>query len=263
MRVTREAAKGEFVIKPKLYVLAVGAAAYEKPALRLKFPAKDAWDISRLLAGQKGGIYREVETRLLTDETCTKDDILDGLQWLEESTTQHDVALLFFAGHAVNNNRNDLYYLPCDADPDNLRRTALRMEEVTATVEGIAGKVLCFLDTCHSGNIQVESRRAVENFDLTGTIMELTAAENGAVVFCSSSGRQFSLEHDDWGNGAFTKAILTGLGGEADVMKDGKITINELDLYLSETVKKLTGGRQTPVTTKPSTIRDYPIAVKR
>jgi len=46
-------------------------------------------------------------------------------------------------------------------------------------------------------------------------------------------------------------------------MKDGKITINELDLYLSETVKKLTGGRQTPVTTKPSTIRDYPIAVKR
>ncbi len=40
-----------------------------------------------------------------------------------------------------------------------------------------------------------------------------------------------------------------------------KITINKLDLYLSERVKTLTGNRQTPSTAKPVTIVDYPIAV--
>jgi len=36
-----------------------------------------------------------------------------------------------------------------------------------------------------------------------------------------------------------------------------------LDLYLSERVKELTGGRQTPTTAKPNTIQDFPIAVKK
>lgn len=36
-------------------------------------------------------------------------------------------------------------------------------------------------------------------------------AENGAVVFTSSTGRQYSLENEDWGNGAFTKALVEGL----------------------------------------------------
>jgi hypothetical protein len=36
-----------------------------------------------------------------------------------------------------------------------------------------------------------------------------------------------------------------------------------LDLYISEEVKKLTKGKQTPTTTKPATVPDFPVAVKR
>jgi hypothetical protein len=36
-----------------------------------------------------------------------------------------------------------------------------------------------------------------------------------------------------------------------------------LDLYISEKVKELTRGQQTPTTTKPQTIADFPVAVKR
>ena len=42
-----------------------------------------------------------------------------------------------------------------------------------------------------------------------------------------------------------------------------KDTITELDYYLSERVKELTDGKQTPATAKPSTIQDFPIAVKK
>jgi hypothetical protein len=51
--------------------------------------------------------------------------------------------------------------------------------------------------------------------------------------------------------------------GKADYPGKGTITINMLDLYLSERVKELTGGKQTPTTAKPNTISDYPIAVRR
>jgi hypothetical protein len=53
------------------------------------------------------------------------------------------------------------------------------------------------------------------------------------------------------------------LSGGADLHGKGKITINMLDLYLSEKVKELTGGKQTPTTTKPQTIPDFPVAVRR
>ena len=81
------------------------------------------------------------------------------------------------------------------------------------------------------------------------------------MVFASSTGTQFSLEHADWGNGAFTKALLEGLKGEADYTEDGAITVNELELYIAERVKVLTGGEQTPTMSKPQTIPDFPLAV--
>ena len=43
---------------------------------------------------------------------------------------------------------------------------------------------------------------------------------------------------------------------------DSAITINGLDAYIADLVKKLTGGGQTPTTQKPDTIQDFPIEVK-
>ncbi len=94
-------------------------------------------------------------------------------------------------------------------------------------------------------------------------INELASAENGAIVFAASTGNQYSLEDRAWRNGAFTKALVEGISGKADYTGKGKITINMLDLYLSERVKELTRGKQTPTTTKPNTISDFPVAVKK
>jgi hypothetical protein len=82
-----------------------------------------------------------------------------------------------------------------------------------------------------------------------------------AVVFAASTGRQYSIEDDRWENGAFTEALIEGLSGKADYGNKGRITVNMLDLWLSERVKELTGGKQTPTTTKPQTVPDFPVAV--
>ncbi|MCG2760052.1 MAG: caspase family protein [Candidatus Delongbacteria bacterium] len=251
----------DFVIMPKLYILAIGVSDYNDSSLKLRYPSKDANDFAEVMKKQEKKLYREVVIRLLTDQNATKDNILDGLEWIQRETTSKDVAMIFIAGHGMNDSSGDLYYLPQDVRIDKLKRTGLLAEEVINTISSIAGKVIYFMDTCHSGNMKVTGRRG-EAVDATKVVMELSSAENGAIVFASSTGRQYSLEDDKWNNGAFTKALVEGLSGKAAITGTERISINMLDLYISERVKDLTGGKQHPTTAKPDMIRDFPIAVK-
>ncbi|MCK5720489.1 MAG: caspase family protein [Thiomargarita sp.] len=246
-----------FEIKPKLYVLAVGVSNYDNSMLKLDYAAKDARDFANFFKFQKdSSLYREIEVKLLAD--ATKDDILQGLKWIEQKTTRNDVAMVFFAGHGVNDNNNRYYFFPRDINIDRLKQTGLAYHVIKNTITVLAGKSIFFVDTCHSGNV-IGSRGDMADIDKI--VNDLTKAENGVVVFASSTGKQSSFENTAWKNGAFTKALVEGLNSSADYTKDGNISINELDLYLSERVKKLTNGEQTPTTSKPTTIPDFLIAV--
>jgi len=255
-------AKEEFEVKPKLYVLAIGVSTYQDADLRLDLASKDALDFSAAWNEQKGLLYSAVEVKALTDAQATKGNILDGLEWLQRQVTSKDVGVLFFAGHGINDPIGAFYFLPVEADLEKLKRTGISQADITSTVASIAGKVLVFMDACHSGNLMGKLKRrglVVVN----SVINELASAENGAVVFSSATGRQYALENREWGNGAFTKAVVEGIGGKADYKSTGRITLNMLDLYVSERVKELTKGQQTPTTVKPPNVPDFPVAVLR
>ena len=203
-------------------------------------------------------MYREVVVNSIINGS--KDAILDGLEWIEKQVTAKDVAMVFMAGHGVNDRNGSYYFLPKTVDIKRLKRTGLPHAIIKDTIINLPGKVLYFLDTCHSGNVMGSRRGTV---DINRIVNDLTSAENGVIVFAASSGNQFSLEHESWGNGAFTKALLEGISGQADFNHTGRITVNMLDLYLSERVKSLTDGQQTPTTTKPKTIADFPVVLSR
>ena len=90
---------------------------------------------------------------------------------------------------------------------------------------------------------------------------QLHKTEAGMLVMAASSRQQADKESPAWGNGAYTKALLEGLGGAAGYVQGRPITVNMLDLYVSERVKQLTLGTQRAVTTKPASLGDYPIAL--
>lgn len=230
--------------------------------MRLDLAAKDALDFGAAWSEQKGRLYSGVEVRVLTDAQAGKGNILDGLEWLQRQVTAKDVAVLFFAGHGVNDPTGMFYFLPVDADLEKLKRTGISQADITSTVASLAGKVLVFMDACHSGNLMGKlKRRGV--VVLSAAINELASAENGAVVFSSATGKQYALENVEWGNGAFTKGVVEGLRGKADFRSTGRITVNMLDLYVSERVKELTKGQQTPTTVKPPNVPDFPVALMR
>jgi len=247
--------------KPKLYVLAVGVSKYKNPEYNLGLAAKDAKDFAAVFQMQKGKLYGDVVVKLLTDDKATKDDVLDGLEWLKQQVTSHDVGVMFLAGHGMNDNTSNFYFLPYNADPDKLLRTAVAQSDIKLTLNSLAGKAVFFVDTCHSGNALGTSKTRAIGGSTDAFVNELASAENGVIVFSSSTGKQLSQENPQWGNGAFTKAVVEGLSGKADFSKTGKITQKGLDYYVTDRVKELTHGQQSPVSISPSGVTDFPIAV--
>lgn len=143
--------------------------------------------------------------------------------------------------------------------------TGVTQNDIKVTLNSLAGKAIFFVDSCHSGNaLDTSKTRALGN-TTDALVNELASAENGVVVFSSSTGKQLLQENPAWGNGAFTKTVVEGLSGKADYSKDksGKITHKGLDLYVTERVKELTKGQQSPVSISPSGVTDFPIAIVR
>ena len=251
--------RSEHIFKPSLYVLAIGVSNYDNPELRLRFPAKDASDFSQAMIRQAGLLYESVDVRLLTDRRATAENIRDGLSWLQSETTSRDVAMLFIAGHGVNDNVGDFFFMPVGADVNRINATCVSYMDIKRTTSAVAGKLIVFMDACHSGNVlgNTTQRAGLVN----QAVSELTGADNGPVVFTSSTGRQFSLESPEWNNGAFTRALVEGLNGSADLIGRNMITVRSLDVYIADRVKELTQGRQAPTTIIPRSIPDFPIAI--
>ena len=121
----------------------------------------------------------------------------------------------------------------------------------------LPSKVILLADTCHSGDIAGARR------DIVSAIKSITNSGSGSIVFTATTGSGYSYERSSWGHGAFTKAILEGLGKlKADYDNDNTITIKEIDLYITNRVKKLTNGKQKPTTIIPQSVPDFAVGVR-
>ncbi len=138
---------------------------------------------------------------------------------------------------------------------------ASTLQQVLAS---LPGRVLLLLDTCHAGNVLGSGGRRTRGLPpLSRAISELASVESGVVVMAAATRDQASIEDTAWQNGAFAKALLEGLSGRADRQRTGRVTLSMLDLYVSERVRELTAGNQTPATAKPITIADFPLVLSR
>lgn len=248
--------------RPRLVVLAIGISEYQRPEYRLGLAAKDARDFVKAMERQRGALYSEVSVRVLADRDATRVNIERGLTWLSASVGPSDIGMLFMAGHGLNEPGGQYYFLPYDGQHTRLPATSVAESVIRDTLGKMRGRALFFVDTCFAGNVVGSAPGALANTsrELGRLASELASSENGVVVFASSSGRQLSEEKDEWGNGAFTKALIDGIGGKADLTRTGRVTFKGLDFFVSEEVRRLTDGRQTPVTISPVGVPDFMLA---
>ena len=241
--------------KPDIYLLSIGVSEYLNRDLKLFYAAKDATDFVETFERQSNLNFGRVEKRLLVNQDATRKAILDGFDWLtKQPLRDNDLVVLFLSGHGIGDAElGGYHFLPYDSDPDDSAQTMIAAEKIQDFLsQRKGGRALVFIDTCYSGSM----------FNRKDSMKELTqqiARSGNVVVYTSSTGGQLSSEGSQWGNGAFTKAVVEGLGGEADHAGTGRVTVTLLDLYVSQRVKKLTADQQTPTTVKPASIPDFDI----
>jgi uncharacterized caspase-like protein len=171
----------------------------------------------------------------------------------------NDVAMVFLSGHGMTTPDQHYRFMPYDYDENRKERTTISDSELKDYLTKIGGKKVFFFDTCYAGAV-MGARATDTRPDVDKFANELKAAENGIVVFASSTGSQLSLERDEWNNGAFTKALVEGMRGAAARPDLAVISISDLNSYVSRRVKELTEGNQRPVMAMPKTVEDYWIA---
>ena len=94
-------------------------------------------------------------------------------------------------------------------------------------------------DCCH---LSAFGQQPASQEDLARPLLE----DARVMVFAASRGLETAQETGVLGHGVFTYAILRGLSGDADLLRDRRITISELQTYVCDSVKQLTNDQQHP-----------------
>jgi WD40 repeat protein len=206
---------------PKLWILAVGVNDYDNartdklPFKNLNFCANDAREMVNTFKALGGKRYAKVESLLLasgeTGETLkpTAANILNNLSFFDQADP-NDIIFLFLAGHGINDENGMFYFLPQDAViQGNNYSNVISGDEISSVLD-TPGNRLIFIDACHSGGEDENTKRWVDNDRMLKQLMD-----TNAYVFASCKGNESSHEDSPdrnfwkWnGHGVFTYSIL-------------------------------------------------------
>jgi hypothetical protein len=101
--------------------------------------------------------------------------------------------MVFLAGHGMKTPDQHYRFLPYDYDDNHKERTTISDSELKDYLTKIGGKKIFFFDTCYAGAVMGTRATDVQP-DVDKFANELKAAENGIIVFTSSSGNELSQE---------------------------------------------------------------------
>lgn len=243
---------------PQLYLLSIGISNFKNPKYNLNYADDDALAMKAAFEKQQGKLFSKVTSFEMLNEKATRENILKTFQRIKSVATPDDVVIIFIASHGINKD-NNFYILPHDGDASQSAITCVDWQDFSQTIGNLPSQTLLFIDACHSGQLGTN----IGQPNNTEAVRKLSSKEFGVVIMAASTGSETSLEHPDWKHGAFTFSIIEALEqGKADLKPDGTIYIRELDFYVAERVKELTGNRQHPTTQKPSSISELPVYIR-
>ncbi|MBI4518624.1 MAG: caspase family protein [Deltaproteobacteria bacterium] len=177
----------------------------------------------------------------LRDSEATRAAIVGVWERLQRDTRADDRVLFFFAGHgqteSLPNGDSKGYLIPADASWERYAETALSVDELRALGKQVPAKHLLYvMDACYSGQMLLRAGRS-------GAAPAWLRKPVRQVLAAGRAGEQVI---EQGGSGLFTRILLEGLDGGADLDHDGMITASEIGVYVNPRVAKLSQGAQTP-----------------
>lgn len=252
--------------KPKLYIITIGDAQYAA-GQNLRYAAKDANELSQLFMSATNR-YDKIIPFTLIDQKVTFENVR-ALKASLLKTEINDQIIIFYAGHGLLSSNYDLYLGTYGIDFKNPEKKGIPYEELEKLLDSIpARNKLLLMDACNGGELDKEGLQSGEmqgkgmenTFELMKSVFIDLRKSTGATVISSSSSFQDALEGGNVANGVFSYSIITGLRDKkADINKNGKITVSELQQYVIENVPRMTRNKQTPTSRYENSENDMQI----
>ena len=224
----------------KRYAIVIGINSYKDTAIsQLSKARNDAKIVGKVLKdeGQFDQVFvmsDDIDPRSDKDSLYpTKLNIEEKLDSVLRFSNPEDLIVFFFSGHGISDPEENGYLVTVDTVMDKQFNTSARVNDVVSRLQakGIK-KSLLILDACR--DVLYSSKSSTRN-----SILEKDYSEaEVAATFYSTKAGYYSFEDDETDYGVFTKYLVMGMEGKADVNDDGIVAFSELEQFVQRGVKE-------------------------
>ncbi len=229
------------------FALLIGVSEYAEGLSALPAAAKDIVAVQRVLEDPSLGAFDQVQALL----NPSRDEMASTIELWTKARATDDLALLYFSGHGVLDDRRELYFASSTTrkvQADLLTATAVSARAIHDFCRySSPSQQILILDCCFSGAFGRLQPRDDGSVDLA----ERLRAE-GRVVLTSTGSTGYAFEEKEKPDAlsVYTRHLVEGIEkGTADPEGTGFITVGELHRFAKRKVAKSTPAMQPEIIT--------------
>ena len=244
----------------RLYVVAMGTDKYDFLSKddQLNAAKFDAENFINSMYELKGRVYSSVEVIPFLDTPDLQNVLPGKLAEVVAKARAQDTIMFFAAGHGFRDDATGQFFLAERGTRiDQLQETSLAWSKIATDLERAKGRVIVFIDACHSGAAGKD-----------GTNDEVVSAlfkhNTSMTIIAAAKGYQQSLEgvKSIGRGGVFTTVLIKAITQQrkfTDTNGNGAIELAELYGFLKRKVVLATDGAQTPWIARNQMVGEIPI----
>lgn len=210
---------------------------YDPEIGSLAAPKNDAENLYDVLSNPNIGAFEA--TKLINENSIT---VKKAIYSFFTERKKDDTLLLYYTGHGIKGDDANLYFVTSDTERKFLPVTSVSASYVKERMgDSFSKRQILILDCCYGGSFM---RDWEWKADKSICARDLFGGE-GRVVLTAADSMQYSFEGERREGEAvqsiYTCKLVEGLkSGDADSDRDGFVSQNDLQSYLSEKVREIT-----------------------
>jgi hypothetical protein len=205
-----------------------------------RFAARDALTMRRHVTGLLGTPDDNEHVFLRTEADATGAEfrkVFGPTGWLARRATSQSDIVVFYAGHGVAGPGGEPMLLPWDADPNYVAETGIRLRDVYEVLAALpARSITIVLDACFTGLTRNGTPLVEGTRPIVLSVEHPALLRDGMTVLAASQGSQAAGDLPGQRHGLFSYWVMRALRGEADADRDARLTIGELQDYVTREV---------------------------
>jgi len=225
--------------------LLIANSDYEDPQLlHLLSPSHDSESLAEVLRDTEIGGFNV--TLIINQPTNV---VRRQIERLFKDKKSDDLLLLYYSGHGIKDDYGDLFLSVKDTDFNFPHSTAIDSKFISSLIDkSLSRRKVIILDCCFSGAFHRSIKSLGTEID---TNEAFTGNGFGRVILTASNSLEYAWEGTKLLGksemSVFTQQFVEGLKtGEADANGDGKISLDEIYMYVYKRVIKNSEAKQTP-----------------